>query len=263
LVLRRRLAVTRLALISDIHGNGVAFDAVLADIDVEAVDEIVCLGDVAAGGPQPRQVLARLRQRECRVVRGNADDWLLSGFPAGRSAETRRLGEVVTWARAQLQAGDLDYLDGFPPTLSLSVGAMTICCFHGSPHSNLERLLATTPEGTLDEFVDAAPGAGLFVGGHTHLMLLRRHRDKVFVNPGSVGLPLGAMTLPSDGVAALPAWSEYAIVEENNGVATIAFRSIPVDLHALAAAAKHMPHASWAVDLAVRITRWNARQPGG
>jgi predicted phosphodiesterase len=65
----------RVALISDIHGNAVALEAVLADIARRRVDEIVCLGDVAAGGPQPREALERLRTLGCAVVRGNADEW--------------------------------------------------------------------------------------------------------------------------------------------------------------------------------------------
>jgi predicted phosphodiesterase len=65
----------RVAFISDIHGNAVALEAVLADIARRRVDEIVCLGDVAAGGPQPGEALERLRTLGCAVVRGNADEW--------------------------------------------------------------------------------------------------------------------------------------------------------------------------------------------
>jgi predicted phosphodiesterase len=66
----------RTALIADIHANLVSFDAVLADIDRARMDQIVCLGDVAATGPQPRETLARLRRLGCPVVLGNADAWL-------------------------------------------------------------------------------------------------------------------------------------------------------------------------------------------
>src|ERR671934_242005 len=107
----------RLALISDIHGNGVALDAVLAELTRWRVDEIICLGDVAVGGPQPQAVIARLRELDCRSVRGNAEGWLLDGLPPGRSEETRRLGEIVAWTRAALGRDDLEYLAGLPPTL--------------------------------------------------------------------------------------------------------------------------------------------------
>jgi predicted phosphodiesterase len=123
--------VAVLALISDIHGNGVALDAVLADVAAREVDEIVCLGDVAAGGPQPRRVIRRLRELGCRAVRGNADGWLLDGLPAGRSEATRRLRETVAWARGQLGDDDLAYLAVLPATLSCSVGGLELLCVHG------------------------------------------------------------------------------------------------------------------------------------
>ena len=67
----------RLALIADLHGNAVALDAVLDDLACRRIIELVCLGDVAAGGPQPGEALRRLRALGGTVVRGNADDWLL------------------------------------------------------------------------------------------------------------------------------------------------------------------------------------------
>ena len=66
----------RLTIISDMHGNCVALDAVLADIQQKAVEDIVCLGDAVQGGPQPAAIVARLRQLACPVVMGNADAWL-------------------------------------------------------------------------------------------------------------------------------------------------------------------------------------------
>ncbi len=58
---------------SDVHGNCVAFDAVLTDLRQRRTDQVVCLGDMVQGGPQPTEVLARLRELACPVVIGNAD----------------------------------------------------------------------------------------------------------------------------------------------------------------------------------------------
>jgi putative phosphoesterase len=244
-----------LALISDIHGNAVALDAVLADLAGHQVDEIICLGDVAAGGPQPREVIAHLLELRCQVVRGNAECWLVDGLPTGSSGETRRLGEVVEWARAQLAPGELDYLAAMPSTVSATVDSVSFFCFHGSPRSDVESLLATTPEAVLAEALAGTPAASVLAGGHTHLQLLRPHRQGLLVNPGSVGLPLGAV---GDSEPPLPTWAEYAIVEVSDGV-EIVFRRVPVDAGALAAATEAMPHVTWAADLERRIRRWNAR----
>jgi predicted phosphodiesterase len=113
--------VRRVALISDIHGNAVALEAVLADIG-RGADEIVCLGDVAAGGPQPREALERLRRLGCPVVRGNADEWLLGTMPAESDEDDRRLRESVEWAREQLIDADVAYLESFVPTIELDLG---------------------------------------------------------------------------------------------------------------------------------------------
>jgi putative phosphoesterase len=245
----------RLALISDIHGNGIALDAVLAELARRSVDEIVCLGDVAAGGPQPRAVIARLRELGCRCVRGNADGWLLDGMPPGRSEETRRLAEVVAWARASLAANDLDYLGSLPPTLTLTAGAVSLLCFHGSPRSEIDALLATTPEHALDETLAGAPAASVLAGGHTHLQLSRQYGNRLLVNPGSVGLSLGTLR----GEPPLPTWAEYAVVEVDQEEVEVSLQRVAIDMAALAAATAAMPHASWAADLERRIRRWNAR----
>ena len=247
--------MARLALISDIHGNGVALDAVLADIAVQEVDEIVCLGDIAAGGPQPCHVLRRQRELGCRAVRGNADEWLLDGLPAGRSEATRRLAETVAWARAQLDGDDLAYLAALPTTLRCSVDGLGLFCCHGSPRSDLERLLPTTSDAALDELF-ACADARVLAAGHTHLQLLRRRGGSLLVNPGSVGLPLGATTCSTPP---LPNAAEYALVTAGDGHVEVAFRRLSTDVDALRTASAAMPHATWASDLEQRIRRWNAK----
>ena len=247
----------RLALISDIHGNCVALEAVLADATVQGADEIVCLGDVGAGGPQPREVIRRLRELGCPAVRGNADGWLLDGLPPGRSDATRRLGDVVSWARALLTADERVYLATLPPTLTIAVGDWTLLCCHGSPRAEVDAVLAVTPDAELDELLADAPAADALVCGHTHLQLLRRRRRGLLLNPGSVGLPLGSLAARAGGMS-LPAWAEYAIVEVEGGDVELVFRRVPVDVDALAAATAAMPQSSWASDLERRIVRWNA-----
>ena len=250
--------MTRLALISDIHGNCVALDAVLAEATVRDADEIVCLGDVAAGGPQPRDVICRLRIVGCRAVRGNADGWLLDGLPPGRSDATSRLGDVVSWARELLTPEERVYLATLPPTLTIAVGDWTLLCCHGSPRADVDALLAVTPDAELDELLAGAPAADALVCGHTHLQLLRRHRRGLLLNPGSVGLPLGSLAVTACGTS-LPAWAEYALVEvEGGGDLEVVFGRVPVDVDALAAATAAMPQPSWASDLERRIVRWNA-----
>jgi putative phosphoesterase len=255
--------VKRVALISDIHGIAVALEAVVADIARRHVDEIVCLGDVAAGGPQPREALERLRTLGCGVVRGNADDWLLGELPAEADEDGRRLRAIVEWARGQLRDADVAYLESFLPTIELCLAeSRRMLCFHGSPQANSDRLLATTPEEELARLF-AGAAAEVLAGGHTHLQLARRLGGGLLVNPGSVGLPLhadsDARSLPARSPR-LPRFAEYALVEADAEIG-VELRRVPVDVAALEGAghASGMPYPDWwAAGLGRRIARRNA-----
>ncbi len=76
----------KIAIFSDIHGNLPALEAVLAAVAGEGVERLVCLGDLATLGPQPHEVIARVRALGCPVVMGNTDATLLSP-PRRRRAE--------------------------------------------------------------------------------------------------------------------------------------------------------------------------------
>lgn len=254
----------RVALISDIHGNAVALEAVLADIGRRGADEIVCLGDVAAGGPQPREALGRLRALGCPVVRGNADDWLLGEMPADKDEEGSRLRAIVEWAREQLSDADLAYLESFAPTIELGLGrSRRLLCFHGSPHASSDRLLATTPEDELARLF-AGAAADVLAGGHTHVQLARRFGVSLLVNPGSVGLPLAAnldARPPSALEPRLPRLADYALIEADAAISVV-LRRVPINLAALERASHRscMPDPDWwAAGIQRRIARRNAK----
>lgn len=101
----------RIALISDIHANLVALEAVLVDINREQVDQIICLGDVATIGPHPQQVIARLRNLGFISVNGNHDAYLLNPDLSDEGGGAPPwLGEMIEWSSAQLSRADFDYL---------------------------------------------------------------------------------------------------------------------------------------------------------
>ncbi len=112
----------RIGLISDIHGNLFALEAVLAELDREKLDDLICLGDVAALGPEPGAVLARLRALRCPVVMGNTDAWLLSP-PTTVADEIDRV--LTPWCIAQFSDADLAYIRAFPPTIERPLDAET------------------------------------------------------------------------------------------------------------------------------------------
>src|SRR5256885_15816827 len=103
----------RLGLISDIHGNLLALDAVLDELNESGMDRLVCLGDVAAG-PEPRATIERLRGVGCPVVRGNWDTWGLEGVPPLQLQAGAELGDQGGWGGGPLPEPDKGFLRELP-----------------------------------------------------------------------------------------------------------------------------------------------------
>jgi predicted phosphodiesterase len=236
----------KIAVLADIHGNLPALDAVLAKISAEGIERIVCLGDVATLGPQPREVIARVRALGCPVVMGNTDAILLALQRDESTMGDDWSNEAFDqWCANQLTDDDLAYLRTFQPTISLSLGDyVTLLCYHGSPRSYDERITAETPDAALHEMFAATP-AHLYIGGHTHQQMLRRHWDVLVLNPGTVGFVKDAIA-PATSIRN-PSWAEYAVIAYDGGQFDVSLRRVPFDLDALFAAfdASGIPRAQW------------------
>ena len=222
----------RLALISDIHGNCVALDAVLADLQRVGVDAGVCLGDAAQGGPQPAQALDRVAELGWPVVLGNADDFLLRVPDDSPELITDAQLEVRDWTLSQLDDAHLDLIAGFAATVELELeGGASLLAFHGSPCSYDDVLLPETEPGSAYE-----ARADVLAGGHTHLQWTRRFGPALFVNPGSIGLAYDRHQ-SAENLVATPV-AEFAVLHAGPGGAAVEFRRVPYDLDELLAAAR-------------------------
>jgi predicted phosphodiesterase len=218
----------RIALISDQHANDVAFEAVASDIERIGVDRVVCLGDVAQGGAQPVETLARLRRLGAETVLGNADDFLLE-VPADSPEEiTEAQLEVREWTLARLEPDHLELIRGFSPTLELAIDGRRLLCFHGSPRSYDDVLLPEAQGTDLDPWL---ANADLLVGGHTHRQWTRQIGRALYVNPGSVGLPFDHHQ--SEGELRISPVAAYAIAFVDDTEVSVDFRRIPYSLDRL------------------------------
>jgi putative phosphoesterase len=225
----------RVAIISDMHGNDLAFEAVEADIRNQKIDQSVCLGDAVQGGPQPAEVVQRLRRLNCPVVMGNADAWLLSGEETADEGippeRLKKMGEVRTWSLSQLTEEDRAFISSFQPTVTLPLqDDLNLLCFHGSPVSFDDVILPAAPEGEFQKFLGAYAGQ-ILTGGHTHAQQIRRIGEHFFFNPGSVGFAY-SHNQPDDDFHADP-WAEYAILTAENGQTSLEFRRVPFDAQEL------------------------------
>jgi predicted phosphodiesterase len=167
-----------LALVSDAHGNDRALAAVVDALGRLGVERAVCLGDMAQGGDEPREVLDRLASLGWPVILGNADDFLLEVQADSPEEITEAQLSKREWTLAQLDDSHLAQIRSFPRTLELG----SLLAFHGSPSSYDDVLL---PE-TEDDSAWRADGFDVLAGGHTHRQWTRIVGGGLYVNPGAV-----------------------------------------------------------------------------
>jgi len=222
----------RIAIISDTHGNALALDAVLADIAEAAPDQIVCLGDAIQGGPQPVELVARLRTLACPVVLGNADAYLLSGEDSDAEAVSaerlRKLDAVRSWQLAELSTDDIAFIKTFQPTVALPLGnGQRLLCFHGSPTSFDDVIVPLTPDEEVQRVLDLQDDT-IYTGGHTHVQFVRHFGCTFHFNPGSVGLAYRHGQ--QDHTLRANPWAEYALLTVTAGRVALEFRRVPFDV---------------------------------
>ncbi len=217
----------RVALISDLHANAIALEAVLSDAARAGYDELICLGDVATLGPRPAEVLARLKDLRCRNIMGNHDEFMLDPALIHSYSESSLIVSSVEATRLALSEDDLAFIRTFERTISLG----DLFLFHGTPRSNMEDLIVTTPADRVDEML-AGHHARVLAGGHTHLQMLRQHRGMLIVNSGSLGMPFREYA--AGGPPPIMPVAEYAIVELHGANVSVDLRRVSLDPTALA-----------------------------
>lgn len=184
----------RLAVISDIHGNLAALEAVLKDADQRGVEGFLHLGDLVGYGPRPNEVAALIKTRGIEGVAGNYDLASLCENPEEGMAkylkkpisETAR--KTFLWTHERLNRETREMLAALPAQIWVEEGEAKYLFVHGSPVAPNEYLYPDTPLERLSELLDGT-GAEVIFAGHTHLPMAVRVGDKAVINPGSVGRP--------------------------------------------------------------------------
>jgi predicted phosphodiesterase len=176
----------RVAVLSDVHGNAVALEAVLAEVAAEGVDLVVFGGDLT-WGPLPRETLALVRPLpRALYVRGNAERALLESR-AAPSADA--LTERERWMVATHAPDDVAFVETSAPAHVVAVdglGAVRFC--HGSPRSDEECVTPITPAARI-RALSAGIAERVLVTAHIHVQFDREVAGVRSLNAGSVGLP--------------------------------------------------------------------------
>jgi len=228
----------RYALISDIHANLPALEAVLADISsADRIDAVYHLGDLVGYAPWPNEVVALIRARAIPGVAGNYDSTVAAEYEhCGCRYEDPRQEELshisYEWTRANCSPATKVDLGALPFRLDLRpfgghAGGSKLLLVHGAPTVNT---LYWTEDRDDDFCRKMAARAGLGAGdtiafGHTHLPWRRVVDDVTFINTGSVGRP-------KDGD-----WrAGYASVDVTDAGVDVAFKRVEYDVEKVAEA---------------------------
>ncbi len=191
--MNRKKKPTTIALISDIHGNLPALEAVFRDIQRRCASDIWNLGDMLGYAPFPNKVLAALREVGAVSIIGNYDQKVLA-FAEKRNKWKKRKPPAkyaaFHWNDMYLRDENRVFLASLPEQIRRPFGGLTALLVHGSPVSIDEALSSDTPENRLVELAEIAR-ADLVVCGHSHEPFVRHVGPCWFVNPGSVGRPEG------------------------------------------------------------------------
>ncbi|HSX15571.1 MAG TPA: metallophosphoesterase family protein [Candidatus Saccharimonadales bacterium] len=166
-----------IALISDIHGNFVALEAVLKEIDKLGTADIYCLGDSVGYYPQVNEVLDELRRRDVKAVMGNHDWYLLADSFCDRS---QTVNDTISYQKKSVSAVNLEWLKTLPVHREYDGLKMV----HGGWADPVDEYLREPSK----EYFDKV-GGKFFASGHTHLPRVEDYGSKVYCNPGSVGQP--------------------------------------------------------------------------
>ena len=236
----------RIAFVSDIHGSFTALDAVLADVKKQDVDQLICLGDTVSLGPQPREVLEALQEWNAITILGNHDQAILEPEKAPEFEITKHLIPDLIWGREHLTEAHLEYVRSFEMTHTLTLpNGIGILAYHGSPKSTTHLVLPYTPTENLDNYFENQ-SASIFIGGHSHIQMHRRHGDKLILNSGSVGNAFKFAFAPGHPPSLLP-WAEYSILEQDGDFLRSDMRRVYFDIDKLLEQVKKskLPGSAW------------------
>ncbi len=216
----------KFAMISDLHGNTYAVEKTIQDIKTRGVDQIICLGDVATLGPDPKGVIQLLQSINCPCIEGNHDEFMFNPDSLKDYKTVQFIIDSVNVTRESLTESEIEYLRGFKKNLEYKVGSQSILFYHGTPESNTYNLLPDTPASIYDDCFQKL-NFDVYVGGHTHVQMMVPYKGSMVVNCGSVGLPFEEFVTAKEPV--IMNRSEYATVEiEKTGI-HVEFHHIPLD----------------------------------
>ncbi len=211
----------RIAILSDIHGNLLALDACLADLESQGgADAVVVAGDLCLDGPKPKKVLQRLDEIGATCLRGNSDRYLSEESP-GEKFDAAEMAQIA-WARREIGERWISWLKDLPFAIRIGDDDNQLLVVHANPKSDNEHIWPDSGDDVLQRLIGDEKAATIAFG-HLHIPFARVWRGKLLANVSSAGLP-------KDGDPR----AGYAIVTERSGGWQVKHRRVAFDVKKVA-----------------------------
>lgn len=207
----------KIAVISDIHANLFALEAVLAHAENQGIKYFWCLGDQIQFNAFPDQVVKTVRKMDPVAIQGNVDRAILK---VGKKKEENITQDEMPfyWTYKQLSRKNREYLSDLPSTTKVKLKGYRFLLTHGSPKDIADNVYADTPDEYLRELTKLTR-ADFILCGHTHKPFIREVDGISFINPGSVGKPVDGDPRAS-----------YCVIQVKKGFVTIDHYRVEYDL---------------------------------
>lgn len=210
----------RIAILADIHGNLPAFEAALAHVEQQHVDQLIIAGDVVVGAPDTAACWRLAQSLNCPILKGNHERYVADyGTPAADPSWTSLQFAPLQWGVAQLTEAERQALNRLPAFLRLPE-APDLLVVHASMRNDRDTVTAYTPANHLAVMFPEVKERYI-VRGHNHLCTIRTWGERFIITAGSVGLPLDANPT-----------AQYLLLEQSSNGWHIHYQSVPYELEA-------------------------------
>lgn len=208
----------KIAVLSDIHGNMEALEAVLEDMQDKNIEKIFVCGDIAMAGPEPSRTVDFFRSFDATIIQGNTDEMIVKNIIPPNEI----MANALKYAQDVLSDEQKEFLAQLSFSHSEKIEDLNLLFVHGSPRKNNEDILPGQDSEKIAEMI-AGHGEDLIFCGHTHIPCGYQIKKQTIVNVGSVGRPFSSEPK-----------SCYLIVDINKNEAEILHHFVSYDVQAAA-----------------------------
>ncbi len=192
----------RIGIISDVHSNIDALRAVFQEFTTRGVEKVICLGDILGLGAHPEECVQFLKEHQNQmlaIIRGNHEDYLLKELPIYNHNNKnldklpQEIIDLFKWNHEQVSSDSVEFLKQLPREKIITVeGYKIFACHYPIDQLGKYRKFYYRPNSTQCKLLFKGINSEIFLFGHTHIRCVAKtHTGELFINPGSVGCPIG------------------------------------------------------------------------